>query len=70
MQDRTEDCIRSQIKFCKDHKKLVFIPWDSRCYSCGKNIFADYDGSKGYPLDRAGSQLITGCPHCHRTFCD
>lgn len=34
------------------------------CISCRKNIW-EY-----ISLEKASTELITGCPICHRTYCD
>lgn len=39
------------------------------CYRCGKNIYQKY-GSSGYDVAYAMSNLVTGCPHCHKSYCD
>lgn len=33
------------------------------CFSCGNDIYADK-----HTAMRAVRELITGCPHCHRSF--
>lgn len=56
--------IASQEKYCKDNHDPLFAPQDGFCHSCGKQIYVN-----GYE-DRASNELITGCPHCHRSYCD
>ena len=34
------------------------------CYNCGENIW------KHITLEKASTELITGCPCCSRTYCD
>jgi len=41
-----------------------FAPTDGVCWNCGKQIYT------GISLEKASTQLITGCPHCHRSYCD
>jgi uncharacterized protein with PIN domain len=38
-----------------------------RCTKCNKDIF---DGEKGYSEEYSKTMLITGCPHCNRSFVD
>ena len=56
-----------------------FAPKDGHCYACHRNIYLDYDRvtfggittrSKGISTEEARTSLITGCPHCHRCYCD
>lgn len=61
-----QECIKAQAEFCKQNKLPHFAPYDGRCWSCGRQIY----GEPGYPLKKASSQLITGCPHCFRSYCD
>ena len=61
--------IAAQEKYCKDSHDPLFAPEDGFCHSCGKQIYADIHHSRGYQ-NRAPNELITGCPHCHRSYCD
>lgn len=61
-----------------------FAPKDGICYSCHKQIYADIEEqrinwqtgkfeksmSRGISVEKAGKELTTGCPHCHRSFVD
>jgi len=55
-----------------------FAPADGVCWACHENIYIpkihrQADGSyyvTGVDTKKAGVELITGCPHCHRTYCD
>ena len=65
----------AQIKYCHDNKAPYFAPEDGRCYKCHANIYEKshlHDGSVswGITIESAGAKLITGCPHCHRSYCD
>ena len=57
----------AQAKLCKENHYPHFAPKTGNCWGCGNNI---YEGDKGWDVERAGKYLITGCPHCHRTYCD
>lgn len=52
------------------NRRVGFAPSDRRCYCCGKDITKDYDGSKGITKEKLGNYIITGCPHCFKSFCD
>lgn len=43
-----------------------FAPRSGYCYSCGKNIYEE----GGISVEKAGKELITGCPFCHRSYVD
>ena len=59
-----------------------FAPSDGICFHCHHQIYDDVlikrrdwkTGefkdfvSKGISLEKAGSELTTGCPHCHYSF--
>lgn len=61
-----------------------FAPASGFCYNCHKQIYADVEVSirnwktgemekvvsHGISVERAGRELATGCPHCHRSFVD
>ena len=50
-----------------------FAPADGKCWNCGRNIYSPIKNGKhtsGYSVERASTTLITGCPHCHRSYCD
>lgn len=63
----------AQRKYCEDHNYPHFAP-TSRCFRCNKIIYKQYENQNGIKtgisVERAGSELITGCPHCHWSFCE
>ena len=63
--------METQKAFCKEKGWPHFAPPSGVCSSCGKNVYQNYetDGKVtwGWVGDRG---LVTGCPHCHRSFCD
>jgi len=64
----------AQKYFCKAKGLPLFAPSDGVCWRCSNNIYKEVerpDGHKtGYSVEIAGSTLITGCPHCCRSYCD
>jgi len=58
--------IARQDEYCRAHKLPHFAPVDGICWACGRNIY-DKDGIS---TKRASKEFITGCPHCHRSYCD
>lgn len=53
----------AQVKYCKDNHLPHFAP-NRFCYRCNRDIYLKIS------VEKAGSRLITGCPYCHRTYCD
>ena len=50
-----------------------FAPISGKCWSCGKNIYEQIDHGKyktGISVEKASTELVTGCPHCNRSYCD
>ena len=63
----------AQDKYCKEKGYPHFAPMGGRCWNCNEDIYTEIDhgGYKtGISVEKAGSTLITGCPHCHRSYCD
>jgi hypothetical protein len=58
-----EEKHQAQLAYCRAKGFPHFAP-TNRCWNCGRNI---YDR---ITLDRAKSDLITGCPYCCRSYCD
>jgi len=48
-------------------RRTGFAPLDYKCYRCNKDIT---QGEKGITLKTLGNYIITGCPHCYKSFCD
>lgn len=59
-------CIEAQEQYCRDNKVPHFAPEDGFCWSCGEQIYA----RRGRGIHYASTELVTGCPHCHRSYCD
>ncbi len=74
------EAIKAQKMYCEQKRLPHFAPYDGRCWNCRQNIYSPgkhvwagrYDGreTEGISVEKAGSELITGCPHCHRSYCD
>jgi len=74
---RTFDIAKSceaQTKLCVEKDYPHFAPMDGRCYACHRNIYAEIDNGNGYKsghsFEKASTGLITGCPHCHTSYCE
>ncbi len=48
-------------------KRTGFAPSSGVCWKCHQNIA---EGENAITLEKLGDYIITGCPHCHRSFCD
>lgn len=71
----TQKAAEAQEKFCSEQGYPHFAPGRTgRCYHCGRDIYQRIvwpDGhDSGITVEGAGRTLITGCPHCHYSFCD
>ena len=60
---------------------VMFAPIDGVCWNCHKNIYRPIKHENKYTeknvvtytgisVEGASRYLITGCPHCNRSFCD
>ncbi|HHT03564.1 MAG TPA: hypothetical protein GX005_04490 [Bacteroidales bacterium] len=76
--------ITAQERYGIDNNLPQFAPGDGNCFSCKRNIYTKFEREErnrlskevtgiritGITLERASNELITGCPHCCRTYCD
>ena len=51
-----------QENYCFMNSLPYLVP--SRCYGCGCDVYSQVTP------DTAAHTYITGCPKCHRSFCD
>ncbi|WP_206752690.1 hypothetical protein, partial [Serratia marcescens] len=69
----SESARLAQKKYCEESRAPHFAPLDGICFRCKKDIYTRIDNGvsvTGISVRRAGSQLVTGCPHCNRSYCD
>jgi len=52
--------IEAQKKLCEEKGLPHFAPSSGICWSCSRQIYLWLDGHS----------FITGCPACHRSYCD
>lgn len=62
--DEIRSKIEAQKEYCHSEPAPHFAPEDGFCWSCGEQIYTRIS------KERASSDLITGCPHCCRSYCD
>lgn len=64
----------AQKAYCEKNEYPQFAPANGICWYCNRNIYIPTNGSAGAVLgitvESAGNFLITGCPHCHHSYCD
>jgi len=53
----------AQKEYAESKKQPLFI-MRKGCWSCGEKAWDKIT------IEKASSELITGCPRCGRTFCD
>lgn len=56
--------IEAQQAYCKEHEYPMFMPDNGLCFRCNKDI------TERITAERAGKELITGCPLCHWSYVD
>ena len=71
--------IKAQKEYCEKKGYPHFAPHNGICYFCGQQIYEaiqhdddwkDDTYTTGITVKEAASVLVTGCPHCHRSYCD
>ena len=73
---------KAQAKYCERTGAPHFAPKSGICRSCNSNIYEKKETVRnkgtenermfesGITVERASDGLITGCPHCNRSYCD
>lgn len=56
--------LQAQRDYCAYNGLPHFAPDNGRCWSCGKQIYG------AISLEKSATQLITGCPYCHHSYCE
>lgn len=69
------ESMAAQKRYCEEESYPHFAPEDGICWKCNQRIYAEGKNrmgnpSKGISVEKAGSVLITGCPHCNWSYCD
>ena len=68
-----------QAEYCKENGPH-FAPESGNCWTCKRNIYEPWTRMRdinqgrelvttGVTVKEATNRLITGCPHCHRSYC-
>jgi len=66
---------KKQKEFCKENGYPHFAPETGRCWKCSRNIYEPYEHKHsghitGITVEEATNELVTGCPHCYKSYCD
>lgn len=69
------DSTAAQKRYCEEKSYPHFAPESGICWKCNQQIYAEGKNrsgnlSKGISVEQAGSELITGCPHCNWSYCE
>lgn len=68
------EAAKAQIGYCEAKGLPRFAPSWGLCPHCGRNIYQPVQHSTGtvtgITVRSAANGLISGCPHCHYSFCD
>ena len=68
-----QESIKAQKEHCQAKKYPHFAPTDGICYRCRRQIYSPFTANgftSGITVEKAGKELITGCPHCNYSYCD
>jgi hypothetical protein len=61
-----EQFIKNQEAYCKEKGYPFFMPYNGMCWACGRDVVKSLI-ERGL---RGKEDLVTGCPLCHRSYCD
>lgn len=64
MNKEIQDKIDAQAKLQKEKGYPAFAPKTGVCYNCHHQIYEEII------MEKASTQLITGCPVCKHSYCD
>ena len=59
-----EDKIEAQKNYVGRENYPFFAPPNGVCWCCHRQIY------ERISYKSASTSLVTGCPHCHRSYCD
>ena len=64
------ECISDQVQLCKEKDYPHFAPKSGRCWKCNRIIYQNYIIDGRVRNGETGKEFVTGCPHCHSSYCD
>lgn len=73
--------MRKNEEYCREKQITSLAPRNGICFRCRCNIYEaktaienifgeEKEVTTGITVEEASSRDITGCPHCHASFCD
>ncbi len=65
-----QECIELQRKLVNEKGYPHFAPSSGVCWKCNRNIYQNYQIEDRISNGETGQSLVTGCPHCNRSYCD
>jgi hypothetical protein len=68
-----QQSIANQKKRIEEGKCPDFAPSNGICYSCRRQIYSPITQPSGRVTGvdvESAKYLVTGCPHCNRSYCD
>ena len=67
-----ESAAAAQEAYCEEHGIPMFAPKNGCCPNCCRNIYLPISNGivrlYGVSVQEAGERVISGCPHCHKSF--
>lgn len=72
------EAVMGQRQYCERTGAPHFAPKSGICWNCNRIIYetsekVGYLGEKvitGISVEEASTSLVTGCPHCFRSYCE
>lgn len=64
METEIQNKLSAQNAYAEKMDYPHFAPNNGICWSCNKQIY------ELISFEKAGSSLITGCPHCFKSYCE
>lgn len=61
--DERQKLLRAQAELCRTKGSPHFAPSTGYCWKCSADLVAIYG-------EAYATQHVTGCPQCHRSYCD
>ncbi|WP_027633352.1 hypothetical protein [Clostridium hydrogeniformans] len=68
--EEIRNCMRIQKELCEEKGYPNFAPSSGTCWKCNRNIYQSYQIRERKSIGETGERLVTGCPHCFRSYCD
>lgn len=68
-----QEAAKAQKEYQEKTNSPDFAPRNGVCWRCKQNIYKEIDKGSyktGITVERAKTSLVTGCPHCNRSYCD